>query len=62
MLADVTGQLKSVEQAESVDDLFARLADAGSLLRINESIEPEMYRCAIVRRTPNSSSYDGSAA
>jgi hypothetical protein len=48
VLADVTGQLKSVEQAESVDDLFARLADAGSLLRIDESIEPEMYRCAIV--------------
>lgn len=48
VLADVSAQLRSVEQAESVDDLFARLAETGSLLRIEESIEPEMYRCAIV--------------
>ncbi len=48
VLADVSGQLRSVDQAESVDDLFARLADAGSLLRIDESVEPQMYRCAIV--------------
>ena len=48
VLADVSAQLKSVQQAESVDDLFAKLSDAGSLLRIDESIEPEMYRCAIV--------------
>ena len=50
VLADVTGQLKSVEKAESVDDLFARLADAESLLRIDESVQPDMYRCAIVSR------------
>ena len=48
VLADVSAQLKSVQQADSVDDLFAKLSDAGSLLRIDESIEPEMYRCAIV--------------
>ena len=48
VLADVTGQLKAVDEAESVDDLFARLTDAGSLLRIDDSVEPEMYRCAIV--------------
>ena len=48
VLADVTGQLRAVGQAESVDDLFARLADAESLLRIDESVAPEMYRCAIV--------------
>jgi hypothetical protein len=48
VLADVTGQLKSVQNAESIDDLFARLAEAQSLLRIDESVEPEMYRCAIV--------------
>ena len=48
VLADVSAQLKSVEHAESVEDLFARLADAGCLLRIDESIDPEMYRCAIV--------------
>ncbi|RDH79045.1 NAD(P)/FAD-dependent oxidoreductase [Mycolicibacterium moriokaense] len=50
VLADVSAQLKSVDQADSVDDLFARLADAGSLLRIDESIDPQMYRCAIVSR------------
>ena len=48
VLADVTAQLKAIEAAESVDDLFARLADAESLLRIDDSIEPQMYRCAIV--------------
>jgi hypothetical protein len=48
VLADVTGQLKAVGQAESVDDLFARLAEAESLLRIDESVDPKMYRCAIV--------------
>lgn len=48
VLADVTGQLKSVEQSDSVDDLFTLLADAESLLRIDESVRPTMYRCAIV--------------
>jgi hypothetical protein len=48
VLADVSAQLKSVQRAESVDDLFAMLSDAGSLLRIDESVEPQMYRCAIV--------------
>jgi hypothetical protein len=48
VLADVSAQLKSIEAAESVGDLFGRLADSGSLLRIDESVEPTMYRCAIV--------------
>jgi hypothetical protein len=48
VLADVSKQLTSVQLAESVDDLFVRLADAGCLLRIDESIDPTMYRCAIV--------------
>jgi hypothetical protein len=48
VLADVSAQLKAVQQAESVDELFARLSDAGSLMRIDDSIEPQMYRCAIV--------------
>ena len=50
VLADVTGQLKSVDNAECVDDLFARLADAESLLRIDDSVQPDMYRCAIASR------------
>ncbi len=48
VLADVSAQLRSVALAESVDDLFARLADAGCLLRIDDAIVPQMYRCAIV--------------
>lgn len=48
VLADVTAQLKSIEAADSVSDLFARLAEDESLLRIDESVEPRMYRCAIV--------------
>lgn len=51
VLADVTGQLKAVGQAESVDGLFARLADAESLLRIDETVVADMYRCAIVSLT-----------
>ena len=47
-LADVAAQLDCVRLAESADDLFHRLAAAGCLLRIDESVEPQMYRCAIV--------------
>ncbi|WP_102145330.1 hypothetical protein [Mycobacterium hubeiense] len=48
MAADVAAQLKAVELASSVEDLFDRLAASGCLLRIDESIEPTMFRCAIV--------------
>lgn len=50
VLADVSAQLQSVEQAASVGDLFGRLDEAGVLLRVDESVEPTMYRCAIVSR------------
>ncbi len=48
VLADVSAQLRSVELADSVEDLFDRLAHAGCLLCLDESIQPQMYRCAIV--------------
>jgi hypothetical protein len=48
VLADVSAQLRAVDAATSVPDLFARLAEAGCLLRIDESVTPTMYRCAIV--------------
>jgi hypothetical protein len=48
VFADVSAQLQAVEAASSVADLFDRLAAAGSLLRIDESVQPTMYRCAIV--------------
>jgi len=43
-------QLRAIGDATSVEDLFARLEDAGVLLRINPAIRPRMYRCATVTR------------
>lgn len=48
VLADVTAQLRAVDAAASVPDLFDRLAAAGCLMRVDESVTPTMYRCAIV--------------
>jgi hypothetical protein len=50
VLADFSAQWRAINAAESVDDLFARLHDRGVLLRIDESVQPSMYRCAIVSR------------
>jgi hypothetical protein len=35
-------------QAESLDDLFDRLAEAGALLRLDADIRPTMWRCSTV--------------
>ena len=48
--AAFAAQLRAVRDAESVEDLFSRLEDAGSLLRIDPAIRPTMYRCATVTR------------
>jgi hypothetical protein len=48
IVADVTAQLQCVRDADSIVDLFRRLEAAGCLLRIDESVEPQMYRCAIL--------------
>jgi hypothetical protein len=50
VVADFSAQMRSAIKAESVDDLFERLAAAGCLLRIDETVEPTMYRCAIVSK------------
>ncbi len=42
------GTLVSIGQAESIEDLFDRLEAAGTLLRLDPSIRPSMYRCAIL--------------
>ena len=47
-LGDFTGQLAAVRDAVSLPDLFARLEAKGSLMRVDESVDPTMYRCAIV--------------
>jgi len=41
-------QVRAITDAESVDDLFCLLEDAGALLRIDPAIRPTMYRCATV--------------
>jgi hypothetical protein len=40
--------LDAIAAATSTDDLFDRLERAGTLLRLDPSIRPTMYRCAIV--------------
>jgi hypothetical protein len=47
-LADFSGQLAAVHEAESLPDLFDRLEAKGCLLRIDTSVNPTMYRCAIL--------------
>jgi hypothetical protein len=41
-------QVESVALAESVEDVFARLEAAGELRRIDPTITPEAYHCAIL--------------
>jgi hypothetical protein len=50
VLRDFSNQLAAVLEAESLADLFDRLEAKGCLLRIDESVEPTMYRCAILSR------------
>lgn len=48
VLRDFAYQLQAVQEAESLPDLFDRLEAKGSLQRIDQTVEPTMYRCAIV--------------
>jgi hypothetical protein len=48
VIADFSSQLASVHEAASLSDLFDRLETRGCLLRIDTSVDPTMYRCAIV--------------
>ncbi|MHA7651676.1 NAD(P)/FAD-dependent oxidoreductase [Mycobacterium sp. ML4] len=40
--------LEAIEAAISIEDLFDRLEAAGTLLRLDPSVRPRMYRCATV--------------
>jgi hypothetical protein len=51
VLRDFSAQLNSVLEAESLSDLFDRLEAKGCLMRIDTSIEPTMYRCAILSQS-----------
>jgi len=42
--------LKAAVAATSIDDLFDHLERAGSLMRLDDSVKPTMYRCATVTR------------
>src|SRR4029079_10827628 len=48
VLRDFSNQLAAVHEAESLPDLFDRLEAKGCLLRIDKSVEPTMYRCALL--------------
>ncbi|MBJ7341491.1 NAD(P)/FAD-dependent oxidoreductase [Mycolicibacterium sp.] len=50
VIADFVAQMKASVKAETVADLFDRLAASGCLLRIDDDAEPTMYRCAIVSK------------
>ena len=41
-------ELEAARDASSIDDLFARLEAAGQLRRIDPTVTPTMYRCAVV--------------
>ncbi|KWX68640.1 NAD(P)-binding protein [Mycobacterium sp. NAZ190054] len=48
--AAVTTRMRAISEASTLDDLFARLEDAGILLRLDPAVRPTMYHCAIVSR------------
>jgi hypothetical protein len=48
VLRDFSSQLAAVVEAESLADLFDRLEAKGCLMRIDQTVEPTMYRCAIL--------------
>lgn len=41
-------QMECIANADSIDDLFARLEEAGCLVRIDQSVKPEMYHGATI--------------
>ena len=50
MMEGVARNLECAAEAESVEDLFRRLEASEQLLRIDDSVEPTMYRCATVNQ------------
>ncbi len=47
-LAAMVAELEAARDATSLPDLFVRLEAAGLLQRIDPSVQPTMYRCAVV--------------
>ncbi len=50
-MAGTIGQFEAMAEADSVADLFARLEERELLLRIDKSVQPTTYRCAVVSLT-----------
>jgi hypothetical protein len=48
VLSDFSAQSRAIKKATSVDDLYLQLEKLGCLMRIDQSVEPTMYRCAIL--------------
>ncbi len=44
-------QTVQLSQATSIEDLFARLESEGLLLRLDQNVQPRMYRCSTVTTT-----------
>lgn len=49
-LESLVVQMEIAARSEAIDDLFARLEDAGQFLRLDDNVTPTMYHCAIVSR------------
>lgn len=47
-IVSTIAQFEAIAAATSLPDLFARLEERGLLLRIDKSVQPSTYRCAIV--------------
>ncbi|WP_168791739.1 NAD(P)-binding protein [Paraburkholderia aromaticivorans] len=47
-IGSTIGQFEAIAEATSIPDLFARLEQRGLLVRIDKTVEPSMYRCAII--------------
>lgn len=48
VLSDFSAQSRAIKRATSVDDLYLQLEKLGCLMRIDQTVEPTMYRCAIL--------------
>ncbi|TRW79295.1 NAD(P)/FAD-dependent oxidoreductase [Mycolicibacterium sp. 018/SC-01/001] len=46
----IATRMTAIAEAASIDDLFARLEADGNLFRLDPSVTPTMYHCAIVSR------------
>jgi len=48
LIEGVSLYLEAAAQADDIGDLFRRLEACGQLIRLDEDVEPTMYRCATV--------------